>query len=80
LLELAVQEFANKSDIIWYKFSKCINITKHSKTWWNEDCQTKLVKYRLSKQIENWKAFRDTVKKTKQLFFNDKIQEIVSKN
>ena len=30
-LFLPVQEFANKSDIIWYKFSKCINITKHSK-------------------------------------------------
>jgi len=38
LLELAVQEFTNKSDVIWYKFSKCINITKYSKAWWNKNC------------------------------------------
>ena len=31
LLELTVQEFANKSDVIWFKYSKCINIIKHSK-------------------------------------------------
>ena len=76
LFELAIQEFVNKSDVIWYKYLKCINITKHSKTWWNEKCQSKLVKYRTFKQIENWKAFKSTVKKTKQIFFDDKIQEI----
>ena len=30
-LKLAVQEFANKSDIIWYEHLKYVNITKHSK-------------------------------------------------
>ena len=33
LLELTVQEFANKSDVIWYKHSRYINTTKHSKAW-----------------------------------------------
>ena len=39
----------------------------------------KLVKYRSSKKVEDWKAFKETVK-MKRLFFDDKIQEIVSKN
>jgi len=76
-LKLAVQEFANKSDIIWYKHLKYVNITKHSKAWWNEDCQVKLAKYRI---LDNWKMFKSTVKKTKYLFFDDKIKEIASKN
>ena len=33
LLKLTVQEFANKSDVIWYKHSRYINTTKHSKAW-----------------------------------------------
>ena len=33
LLELIVQEFENNSDVIWYKHSRCVNITKHSKAW-----------------------------------------------
>jgi len=37
-LKLAVQEFTNKSDVICYKHLKYINITKHSKAWWNKDC------------------------------------------
>jgi len=40
----------------------------------------KLVKYRSSKKVEDWKAFKETIKKMKRLFFDDKIQEIVSKN
>jgi len=67
-------------ELIWYKHSWCINITKCSKAWWNEECQMKLVKYRSSKKVEDWKAFKETIKKMKRLFFDDKIQEIVSKN
>ena len=32
-LKLAIQEFTNKSDVIWYKYSKYVNITKYSKAW-----------------------------------------------
>ena len=64
-LELQVQEFTNKLDVIWYKYLKYINIIKYSKAWWNENYQSKLAKYRMSKHIDNWKVFRNTVKKTK---------------
>ena len=79
-LKLIVQKFAKYPDLIWNKYSKCANITKQSKAWWNKECQTKLVTYRISKQIENWKFFKEIIKKTKKLFFNKKIQKIISNN
>ena len=36
--------------------------------------------YKVSKKVEEWKDFKKMVKNAKQLFFNDKIQEIASKN
>ena len=32
-LDQTVQEFGDKVDGIWFKYSKIINITKHSKSW-----------------------------------------------
>ena len=56
-----------------------VNITKHSKVWWNEDCQRNLDNYKQAHSIENWKEFRKTVKKSKHIFFDDKITEIANK-
>jgi len=39
-----------------------------------------LNKYRFSKTIEDWRKFKKAIKKTKHIFFNDKIEEIVLKN
>jgi len=32
-LECIVQEFIHNTDEIWFKYSKMVNITKHSKSW-----------------------------------------------
>jgi len=48
-LESIVQEFTNNTNDIWYKYSKLVNITKHSKSWWNKNCQNSLETYRNSR-------------------------------
>ena len=79
-LGLIVQEYTRISESIWYKHLYCVNITKCSKAWWKKEYQVKLMSYRSSKLIEGWKTFKRIIKKTKKLFFNDKIQEFTLKN
>ena len=78
-LERVVNDFANIVDNAWTKNSKIINITKHVKSWWNNNYNKVLAKYRSSKNIKDWKAFQKTVKNMKRYFFNLKIQEIANK-
>ena len=79
-LEAIIQEYTRISDFIQYKFLKNINITKYSKAWWTEEYSNKLSKYRSSKTIEDWRNFKRVIKKTKYIFFDNKIQEITLKN
>ena len=78
-LENAVNSFANSVEHAWERNFKSINVTKHSKSWWNEDCNKSLTKYKSSRNLEDWKYFWNTVKITKYTFFNNKIQEIANK-
>ena len=78
-LDRAVNEFANAVESTWEKNSKVINITKHSKSWWDKNCSRNLEKYRSLKSLEDWKIFWRTVKDMKWLFFNLKIQEVANK-
>ena len=78
-LEAIVQLFTSNINKIWFKYSKVINIMKHSKAWWNEDCYRNLNAYRQSRWVEDWKKFQRTVKKTKCIFFNGKIEEVANK-
>ena len=63
----------------WRMNSKQVNITGHSKSWWNEECSLVLSNYRLTRSLNNWKLFKSKVKSSKQSFFNLKIQEIANK-
>jgi len=56
-LEKIVIDFANIVESAWTKKSKIINITKHSKSWWNNNCNSDLDKYRHLKSVEDWKTF-----------------------
>ena len=45
ILKQIIQEIASTIERIWYRHSKIINITKHSKEWWNEHCHRDLKNY-----------------------------------
>ena len=77
--ETIIQTFASNIYRIWHKHSKIVNITRYSKTEWDNNCYRDLDMYKQSKQLEDWKKFKRTVKKTKQEFFNRKIDEITNK-
>ena len=44
-LENVIQILVFNIDSTWLKYSKNVNITKHSKVWWNEDCCSDINKY-----------------------------------
>ena len=56
-LEQIVNDFANIVDNIWMKNSRIVNITRHSKSWWDKNYNRDLKKYRSSKSIKDWKTF-----------------------
>jgi len=78
-LENIVNTLALNTEHVWRKNSKLVNITRHSKSWWNKDCNQSLRNYRISRTLEDWKIFKKTVKSSKQSFFDLKIQEIANK-
>ena len=45
LLEKIMQEFTFIVENLWAKYSKCVNITKCSKAWLNEECNRELSIY-----------------------------------
>jgi len=77
-LKNIVQMLAININNTWYKYSKNVNITKHSKVWWNENCHKDLNMYWQSKHLEDWKKFKRMVK-IKCIFFNEKINKTTNK-
>jgi len=80
LLEYTVNSLVTRIEQVWLSNVKNINITKHSKKWWNDDYNQSLRKYRESRNLEHWKSFKYMIKTTKRMFFNSKIQEIANKS
>ena len=78
-LDRVVNNVANTVKSTWEKNSKIINITKHSKSWWDENCSRDLENYRSLKSLWDWKTFCRIVKNIKHLFFVLKIQKIANK-
>ena len=78
-IEDITNPFTSKVKFVWKSNAKWVWITKHSKSWWNNECNCALTNYRSSRSLENWKIFKRTVKPTKQTFFDHKIQEIANK-
>jgi len=52
-LKYIVQTFTSCVERIWFKHSKIVNITKHSKAWWDKNCHRSSEKYRQSKRLED---------------------------
>jgi len=77
-LESAVNTYAITTEALWFKYSKCPNITRHSKEWWNSECTRNIAQYHLTGQPQDWSAFKKTVKDAKRTFFDEKIQEIAA--
>ena len=78
-LENIVNTLASNTEYVWRKNFKLVNVTRHSKSWWNEGCNQSLRNYRTLRTPENWKIFKKTVKFSKQSFLDLKIQEITNK-
>ena len=78
-LEETTNSLTSKIEYAWRMNSKWVNITKYSKSWWNKEYRCVLNNYRMTRNLENWKIFKSTVKSTKWSFFNTKIQEIANK-
>ena len=78
-LEDATNCLASSFENVWRMNSKWVNIMRHSKSWWNEECSLTLSKYRLTRSLNNWKLFKNKVKSSKWSFFDLKIQEITNK-
>ena len=45
VLETIIQMLVININSTWLKYFKDINITKHSKGWWNKDCHKDINKY-----------------------------------
>ena len=50
-LENAVDSFATAIEKAWEKNSKIVNISKHSKSWWDMNCSRDLENYRLTRSL-----------------------------
>jgi len=79
-LENVTQELPTAIKDLWNRHSKTVNITRHSKEWWNEDYRKNLATYQQSGKRKDWKIYRKLVKLAKQMFFDKRIQEIALLN
>ena len=78
-IEEATKSLVSRIEYVWKLNAKQVQIMKHSKSWWNEECNRTLNNYRTTRSLDNWKLFKSTVKSMKHIFFDNEIQEIANK-
>ena len=79
-VEKLTRDISNIFNTAWNHFSKERKITKHSKEWWDQECNNDLQTYCQARTIDNWKKFKQSVKSAKNKFFEEKITEIATTN
>jgi len=52
-LKEVVNSLASSINFAWNKNNKYVKITKHSKSWWNEECNHTLNNYRTTRSLED---------------------------
>jgi len=52
-LKEVVNLLASSINFAWNKNNKYVKITKHSKSWWNEECNHTLNNYRTTRSLED---------------------------
>jgi len=78
-LKDATNSLALGIENVWRMNSKQVNITRYSKSWWNNECNLALSNYKSTRSLEDWKSFKNKVKSSKHSFFDLKILEIANK-
>jgi len=57
-VEKFTNDVANIFNTAWNRFSKETKITKHSKAWWDQECDNNLRTYHQSQTTDNWTKFK----------------------
>ena len=73
LLENIICTFALATNSLWNHYSKTVNITKHSKSWWDMNCSKDLDKYRISKIRDNLRIWLREWNKTSSISKSKKL-------
>ena len=80
MLEHITQKLTIITEDLWNKYSKSVNITKKSKAQYNKECNRDLAIYQISRRRIDWINYKRSVRIAKEVFFDNRIQEITSTN
>ncbi len=73
-VDAMAQAVADAFDDAWQQFARPARIVPESKPWWSEACQAAFDNYLgLSREKEDWSAFRRAVREAKRDFFAERI-------
>ncbi|KAJ3569002.1 hypothetical protein NP233_g5340 [Leucocoprinus birnbaumii] len=62
----------------WQRHAKEVVITNRSKSWWDNECDAAIKRYRELRNPADYTSFRRATRAAKRKFFDEKIEEIAS--